>query len=164
MASAKGRLLSTVRGSIENGSAHYAFVRNGKQFIACIRNGWDGKMTDTQKIQTVKFANMTRVTTVVASVHANGTSAENAAIFTATRGIVNYQNIAAAYAQQPTDGDGNKQHATVRDFIAACIAAPMSAANKKIVLEAAGKPFYEETVEGYEAMKAAKNVGDLLNE
>jgi len=57
MAHAKARVLTYIRGSIDNTAPHYAFVRNGKQFIGCVRKGWNTELTtDTQKITALNFA------------------------------------------------------------------------------------------------------------
>lgn len=66
MAHAQGRLLTEVHGSIENGRPHYAFVRNGKQFIGCVRKGWNTELkTDTQKITALNFAYASAVANMI---------------------------------------------------------------------------------------------------
>jgi len=66
MAHAKARVLTYIRGSIDNTAPHYAFVRNGKQFIGCVRNGWNTELkTDTQKITALNFAYASAVSNMI---------------------------------------------------------------------------------------------------
>ncbi len=73
MAQAKGRVLNVVRGRLDNTKPHYAFVRNGKQFIGCVRNGWNTELTtDTQKITALNFAYASAVGCMVAAAEKAG--------------------------------------------------------------------------------------------
>ena len=75
MATAKGRVLTVVRGKIDNTTPHYAFVRNGRQYIGCCRNGWNTELTtDTQKITALNFAYATAIATMLHAVYKAGTS------------------------------------------------------------------------------------------
>jgi len=76
MAGAKGRLLNEVRGKIENGAEHYAFVKNGKQFIGCVRKGWNTKLNDIQKINALKFAYSSTVGNMLAIATKAGETSE----------------------------------------------------------------------------------------
>lgn len=75
MAQAKGHVLNVVRGRLDNTKPHYAFVRNGKQFIGCVRNGWNTELiTDTQKITALNFAYASAVGCMVAAAEKAGRS------------------------------------------------------------------------------------------
>lgn len=153
MASAQGRILTSVSGSIENGKAHYGFTRNGKQFIGCIRKGWNGYMTETQKIQSVKFANLTRCANALWAFFKDGDSAKGASVIS---GVVNVEDINKGYYAQQRDENGYYfPHATIKDFISGVVAKGLTEEQKKTVIEAAEKPYFAETLEGYEAMKTA---------
>ena len=79
MASAKGRVLTSVRGSIENAAEHWGQTRNGKQILACRRTNktdWSPK-TEAQKAAIVNFFNNSRISRIFAIYikdAANGTS------------------------------------------------------------------------------------------
>ncbi len=75
MAAASSRVLTFVSGSIDNTKPHYAFVRNGKQYIACVRNGWNTELkTDTQKITALRFAYATAISNMLSAVSKAGQS------------------------------------------------------------------------------------------
>lgn len=153
MASAQGRILTSVSGSIENGKAHYGFTRNGKQFIGCIRKGWSGFMTETQKIQTVKFANLTRAANAIWAWFKDGSTAKGAEIIS---GVLSTEEIEKAYHAQQRDENGYYYpHATIKDYISGQVVKALTDEQKKNIVEAAEKPYFEETLEGYEAMKNA---------
>lgn len=77
MATAKSRVLTLVRGKIDNSRPHYAFVRNGKQFIGCVRNGWNSELTtDTQKITALNFAYATAISNMINAVSKAGKSTQ----------------------------------------------------------------------------------------
>lgn len=153
MAAAKGRILTDVSGSIENGKAHYGFTRNGKQFIACLRKGWNGHMTDTQKIRCVAFSNHTRTANAIWEWYKKGDEAEGATVIA---GVVDKANIEKLYYAQQRDENGYyKPHATVKDYISGEVVKHISDANKKAIIEAVGKEYYTEDLDGYEALKQA---------
>ena len=75
MAAASSRVLTCVSGRIDNNKPHYAFVRNGKQYIACVRNGWNTELkTDTQKITALRFAYATAISNMLSAVQKAGKS------------------------------------------------------------------------------------------
>lgn len=75
MAGAKGRLLNEIRGLIENTAPHYAFTKNGKQFIGCVRKGWCTELkSEAQKINALRFAYATAASNVLSNVFAAGES------------------------------------------------------------------------------------------
>lgn len=75
MAAASSRVLTFVSGSIDNSRPHYAFVRNGRQFIGCVRKGWNTELkTDTQKITALHFAYAAAISTMLGAVQKAGKS------------------------------------------------------------------------------------------
>lgn len=68
MAAASSRVLTFVSGSVDNTKPHYAFVRNGKQYIACVRKGWCRELhTDQQKITALRFAYATAISNMLSA-------------------------------------------------------------------------------------------------
>jgi hypothetical protein len=153
MASAKGRLLTDVSGSIENGKAHYGFVRNGKQFIACLRKGYNGHMTDAQKIQCVAFSNHTRTANAIWAWFKDSENAQGAAVIA---GVCDKATIEKNFYAQTRDENGYyKPHATIKDYISGELVKHISDDNKKAIIEAVGKEYFTEDLDGYEALKKA---------
>ncbi len=183
MASAKGRVLSAVRGSIENGAKHWGFVSNGKQGIACRRSVIKHEPTEAQKIAMVKFANDSRLATVLARVIKirgtlgnviNATTDEELAAFNTWGGIFNSTtnfhdengkgkmfysfDFYNKFLYQPKSDTGEVEFPTLRGYIVAKLLPTITANGKEDMANRAGVTLFEETAEGYELMK--KSVGD----
>ena len=164
MASAKGRFLSSVSGMIENAAPHYMYQKNGKSFVAFRRKGWDkNKQSDAQKIQCVKFANQVKVGNAVWLAYQRGgmpdTTTEEKAIINAVFKYVHPKDdIQDAFYNQPLDETHaiHQPCATIRDLIMKEIAPKLKEEAKQEILEAAGKTYFEPTLEGYMAMKASQ--------
>jgi len=152
MARAKGRFLSTVSGTIENSAPHYMYERNGKAFVAFRRKGYNGHLTDTQKSQCVTFANTTRTSNAIWAWFKD----ESAPGADVIGGIVDRETIEKGYYAQTRDDNGYyKPHATIKDYIGGEVVKHLTSDNKKAIIEAVGKEYYTEDLDGYEAMKKA---------
>lgn len=171
MAGAKGRVLTSVTGSIENGSAHYGFVRNGKQFIGCVRKGWNTELkTDTQKINAVIFRNNTLLTNVVTAhvlnlVEGKELTAEQQTVTSKIEAAFNLQDIWDGFKAQPIDENTGyaKDYPTLHGFILAVVMYEMREEKGdgvgtfiKGIFDDLGVTFYAESLEGYTALKASK--------
>lgn len=75
MATAQSRFLSEVHGRFDNALPHYAFTRNGHQFVGFVRKGWCRELhTDTQKITALRFAYATAISNMLNAVYRAGLS------------------------------------------------------------------------------------------
>lgn len=171
MAGAKGRILTSVTGSIENGSAHYGFVRNGKQFIGSVRKGWNTELkTDEQRINAVIFRNNTLLTNAVAAIVLNQvegkelTAAQEAAK-SKIEGAFSIQAIWDGFKAQPIDENTGyaKGYPTLAGFILGVVMHEMRAEKGDSVgafisdiFGSLGLTFYSENIEGYNSLKASK--------
>ena len=183
MASAKGRVLSAVRGSIENGAKHWGFVSNGKQGIACRRSEIKHEPTAAQKIAMVKFANESRLATVLARVIktrntlgsiSNATTDEEKAAFNIWGNVfwssTNFHDANGDskvfrdadfwhnFKNQPRSESGEVEFPTLRGYIVAKLLPTITSYGKEDMARRGGVTLFEETAEGYELMK--QSVGD----
>ncbi len=171
MAGAKGRVLTSVTGSIENGSAHYGFVRNGKQFIGCVRKGWNTELkTDEQRINAVIFRNNTLLANAVTAlvlnlVESKELTSEQEAAKSKIEAGFNLQDIYDGFKAQPIDENTGyaKDYPTLHGFILAVVMGEMREEKGEAVgtfiediFESLGVKFYAESIEGYNALKASK--------
>ena len=68
MAIAQSRFLSEAHGKFENALPHYAFMRNGKQFVGFVRKCWCRELhTDQQKITALRFAYATAISNMLSA-------------------------------------------------------------------------------------------------
>lgn len=75
MAHASSKFLNIVSGRIENALPHYAFMRNGKQFVGFVRKGWNTELTtDVQKITALRFAYATAISNMLSAAAKAGTA------------------------------------------------------------------------------------------
>lgn len=171
MAGAKGRVLSSVTGSIENGAPHYAFVRNGKQFIGCVRKGWNTELkTDDQKINAVIFRNNTLLANAVTAhvlhiAEDKELTAEQQAATTKIEAAFNLQDIWDGFKAQPIDEATGyaKDYPTLHGFVLAVVMNEMRQEKGDSVgsfiqgiFTDLGITFFAESLEGYAALKASK--------
>ncbi|MBR4323908.1 MAG: hypothetical protein IKP73_00110 [Bacteroidales bacterium] len=183
MARAAGRFMSEVHGKIENACAHVAFMRNGKQFVNFLRQGWSpNKMTETQKIQCVKFTNQAHTANNIATclkvLYAGITPTEqqtatsNAvkALIINKAGIVkgkpmamlNFSNVYKEFTEQPRDENGTREYDTFNGFIIRKVMPLLTDECLQAVCAASGVECYEESLEGYEAMKKAGKASFII--
>lgn len=171
MAGAKGRVLTSVTGSIENASPHYGFVRNGKQFIGCVRKGWNKELkTDEQRINAVIFRNNTLLTNAVSAlvlnlVEGKELTAEQQTAKSKIEAGFNLQDIWDGFKAQPIDESTGyaKDYPTLHGFILAVVMGEMREEKGENVgsfiediFDSLGLTFYSENIEGYNALKASK--------
>lgn len=171
MASAKGRVLTDVRGTIENGAEHYGFQRNGKQFIGCVHKGWNRELIkDEQKINAVIFRNSNIVATEFArcikEIQAGATDpAYVGGAYQELSDKVDWQAIIEGFKAQPIDPTTGypKDYPTMRGYIMAVVCKSIREEDPSVIqtaIEAVNKTFYAENIEGYNLLKAAGGAGN----
>lgn len=171
MASAKGRVLNGVSGSIENGNKHWGQVRNGKQMIVCRRsNNIDfSPKTEAQKAQVVKFFNDSRIARLLAiyiksddlSVLPNSTNGSAITITSVFNDIfgtgVTHDDVVEWYnRKQVRDENGTIEHPGHYAVAYHYLIPRITEDRKATILEACLMPYFEPTAEGYAAFKASK--------
>lgn len=183
MATGKGRVLGNVSGSIENGSKHWGFMRNGKQHIACRRAELHFNPTNAQKTQMVRFRNDQQFVSAVLlgfkwqEHFGDDTSAAFPADVTGEelrRASACLEKVRANkwtkeqwlyhFKEQTKDENGSVENPTFRGWIIHNIIPTLREAMDNTGNTAfadlvnAYSDFYEETPEGYDQMKATATV------
>lgn len=175
--------MSEVHGAIENARPHIAIMRNGKQFINFIRQGWNpNKMTETQKIQCVKFTNQAHTANNIATflkVKFGDITATDQQTATSTAvealiyhksgilknnplGMLNWQMVFEQFNTQPRDDNGTREFDTLNGYIIRKVMPLLVDDCKAAVCAASGVECYEESLEGYEAMKKAGKASFII--
>ena len=178
MASAKGRVLTSVRGSIENAAKHWGRVSNGKQHIVCRRTDRKHELTDTQKIQCVKFANNTRIANAIAKmgklyeIDAADRTEQQTEFYGAWQLIlfsngawndadgnpkaILIKELVEAFRNQPRDEQGSVEHPTFAGYIFNKVIPCLTDDGKNLIKTTprASVTIYDESVEGYNTMKS----------
>lgn len=171
MASAQGRVLNSISGSIENGNKHWGQVRNGKQMIVCRRstNLDFSPKTDAQKTAVVNFFNDSRIARILAlyiksedlSVLPNS---ENGSALTITAvfsdifgtGVMHADVVEWFKNKQVRDENGTIEHKGEYACAYHYLMPRITETRKQTILEACGFTYFEPTAEGYAAFKASK--------
>lgn len=166
MASAQGRILGDVRGKIENGLPHYAFVRNGKQYIACKRKAFDASlMSDSQKVQNVVFRNMSLVSAAIAHVVKGDEKVleKFPTLQAKVEAVIDIEEVIRAHKMQPNN-DGVVKYYTINDFIKGVVYPSLSEKEdeKKAILAAVGQEWVSEDIDGYDLLQVMRGNSAVL--
>lgn len=176
MAKAGGRFLSEVHGNIENSKPHFMTMRNGKMYVNFIKQPWNpNKMTDTQKVQCVKFTNQIHTANNLATFlkveygDIEATAAQSATA-TAVKALVHmkegilsrdermsidWSRVFSEFNEQPRDENGTREHDTLAGFLMKQVLPQLTEDCKTAVCEASGASYFSEDLDGYDAMKKA---------
>ena len=156
---------------MRNTTPAYGFVRNGKQFWGTTKKGWNRTLiTDEQKINAVIFRNNTVITNALQKAvrlfdAAASPDEQFAPVYEALAAKFDIQNISESFHAQPVDE--NTGYPTDYPTIAGYIMGPViktlrkeSLASVRTLVEAIGKEFYTEDMDGYAILKANQGVSE----
>ena len=175
MATAKGRVLTGVRGSIENAAEHWGQTRNGKQILACRRTSktdWSPK-TAAQQSAIVNFFNNSRIARIIAIYIKDTMQSTNVltekygdtARLKVTAILTDIMPAAIASADalgdwfrrtQTADENGTIEHPGAYAVSYHEIIPRISEARKQDLLEGFSLQYFEPTAAGYASFKASK--------
>lgn len=176
MASGTSYSVGLLRGAMRNTVPGYGFVRNGKQFWGTVKKGWNRKLvTDEQKINAVIFRNNTIITNALQKAvrlfdAAESPSDEFAPIQEALAAKFDIQNISETFHAQPIDENTGypADYPTIAGYIMGPVIKTLrkeSPESVRTLVEAIGKEFYTEDMDGYAVLKENQGVNeDFLKE
>lgn len=171
MASGTSYSVGLLRGAMRNTVPGYGFVRNGKQFWGTVKKGWNKELkTDVQKINAVIFRNNTVITNALQKAvrlyDANEQADEEfAPALEALNGVFDVQNISETFHAQPIDDNTGypADYPTIAGYIMGPVIKTLRKDNLAAVrtlVEALGKTFYTEDMEGYAVLKENQGVNE----